>query len=69
MTVRVTAWPSINGAPAFAEETSGWLLLWRDAAFTVPLLPSRDDYSATHDSERGYLKGKKAGALEYAGPR
>eukprot|EP01062_Namystynia_karyoxenos_P015945 TRINITY_DN15825_c4_g1_i1.p2 TRINITY_DN15825_c4_g1~~TRINITY_DN15825_c4_g1_i1.p2 ORF type:complete len:155 (+),score=42.47 TRINITY_DN15825_c4_g1_i1:59-466(+) len=66
--VRSSLWGGLQGAEVHLEETAGWIVLWRDAAFTVPLLPSRGEYEGVmHNGERGYLRGQTAMVLELHG--
>ena len=58
------AWRTMGNATVYVEETSGWLALWWDAGWTVPLVPRVDEAKAVkHGDEEGYLKQPRAGRL------
>eukprot|EP00760_Papus_ankaliazontas_P038929 PhM_4_TR941/c0_g1_i1/m.39606 len=45
--------------PLHVESTSGWVILWRDAARSVPFLPTAAEYrAAVTEGAVGYLKGE-----------
>lgn len=62
-------WTSVNGVDVYVEETSGWYLLYRDAALREPLRPSEEELASDNTGgEIGYHKGpQRCGYLMYGG--
>eukprot|EP00755_Sulcionema_specki_P033563 Sspe_Gene.101018::Locus_75647_Transcript_1_1_Confidence_1.000_Length_731::g.101018::m.101018 len=64
-TVISCKWASLEGRTVHLEETAGWLVVWGDKDFEVPILPSEEEYHQLHDEgQHGYLKGAQAITLE-----
>lgn len=60
------SWSSITDATVVVEETSGWLALWWDDAWTLPVVPRHAEaIAAKGGGEAGYLKMPKAGRIVF----
>ena len=59
---------SLSSTIVYIEYTSGWVILWRDVARTVPALPTKQEYlKSVTDGSVGYLKGTdNCGSLHVA---
>ena len=68
-----TVWHSLSNATFFAEETSGWVMLWWDKRFRIPVIPSLEDIfgvpsAIVQSSGRRAAKGASPVALPPRSP-
>ena len=57
----------LSGVPVWCEETSGWLLFWRDAQWTIPLVPA---VLSAEEKRSGYVyvnehRGSVGGSVKF----